>query len=95
MTWRCGAEDVEAYVRKGGDPTDTCGRKCVCNGLLSNIGLAQIRRHTGPELPLITSGDDVGEVARLLPTPDVDGYSAEDVVAFLLSAVETGMVASN
>jgi nitronate monooxygenase len=91
--WRCGAEDAESYVRKGGDLADTCGRKCICNGLMSNIGLAQVRRQTGAELPLITSGDDVGDVARYLPTPDADGYSAEDVVAYLLSAVETGMVA--
>jgi len=92
--WRCGSEDVAAYVRKGGSVEDTCGRKCVCNGLMANIGLAQVRRATGPELPLITSGDDVRDVARFLPTPEADSYSAEDVVAYLLSAVETGMVAA-
>ena len=42
----------------------------------------------------MTSGDEVREVARFLPTPDADGYSAEDVVAYLLSAVETGTVAA-
>ena len=61
---------------------------------MSNIGLAQIRRHEGAEKPLVTSGDDVANVARFLPTPDADGYSAEDVVAYLLSAVETGTVAT-
>ncbi len=91
--WRCGAEEVDAYVRKGGDPADTVGRKCVCNGLMSTIGLTQIRRHAEAELPLVTTGDDVRDVARFLPTPDADGYSADDVVACLLSAVETGMVA--
>jgi nitronate monooxygenase len=90
--WRCGSEPVEAYLRKGGDLQDTEGRKCICNGLTSNIGLAQYRRQGGAEKPLVTSGDEVRDVARFLPSPDADGYSAEDVVAYLLSAVETGTV---
>jgi nitronate monooxygenase len=93
--WRCPSEEVDVYERKGGSREDTHGRKCVCNGLLSNIGLAQIRRHEGAERPLVTSGDDVAHVARFLPTPDADGYSAEDVVAYLLSAVETSTLAAS
>jgi nitronate monooxygenase len=93
--WRCGSEEVAAYVRKGGNLEDTHGRKCVCNGLTANVGLAQIRKHKGAEKPFVTSGDDVGDVARLLPAPDAIGYSAEDVVAYLLSAVETGTVAAS
>jgi nitronate monooxygenase len=93
--WRCGSEDIDAFLRKGGTLEETRGRKCICNGLLANIGLAQIRKQGGAELPLITSGDDVSDVARLLPTPDATGYSAEDVVAYLLSAVETGVVAAS
>ena len=50
---------------KGGKEEDTHGRKCVCNGLLANIGLAQTRRGD-LEKPLITSGDDVANVARFL-----------------------------
>jgi nitronate monooxygenase len=92
--WRCGSEPVEAYVRKGGDIQDTQGRKCICNGLTSNIGLAQYRRQDGPEKPLVTSGDEVRDVARFLPTPAATSYSAEDVVAYLLSAVETSTVAT-
>ncbi len=93
--WRCGSEEVDAYVRKGGNLEDTHGRKCICNGLMANVGLAQIRQHEGAEKPLVTSGDDVRDVARFLPAPDADGYSAEDVVAYLLSAVETGTVAAS
>ncbi|MCU0959627.1 MAG: nitronate monooxygenase [Pirellulaceae bacterium] len=92
--WRCGSEDIDAYLRKGGDRSDTCGRKCICNGLLANIGIGQYRKDEGPEKPLVTSGDEVRDVARFLPSPDADGYSAEDVVAYLLSAVETGVVAA-
>ncbi len=57
LGWRCPAEPVEDYVRKGGDEEDTRGRKCVCNGLMANIGLGQIRRGGEQEKPLITSGD--------------------------------------
>jgi len=90
--WRCPSEEVEHYVRKGGKLEDTQGRKCVCNGLMANIGLAQIRPGTGAEKALVTSGDDVAKVAQFLPAPDADSYSAEDVVAYLLSAVETSTV---
>lgn len=92
--WRCGSEDVDDYVRKGGELSDTVGRKCVCNGLLANIGIGQYRKGAGVEKALVTSGDEVRDVARFLPSPDAEGYSAEDVVAYLLSAVETGTVAA-
>jgi nitronate monooxygenase len=62
LGWRCPAEPVEDYVRKGGDEEDTRGRKCVCNGLMANIGLGQIRRGGEQEKPLITSG---GAIRRL------------------------------
>ncbi len=92
--WRCGAEPIDSFLRKGGKQEDTCGRKCVCNGLMANIDLGQSRKKNGIEKPLITSGDDVQQIARFLPTPDAIGYSAEEVVAFLLSAVESGAVAA-
>ena len=82
LGWRCPSEPVEDYVRKGGKEEDTRGRKCVCNGLLANIGLGQI--HRGElERPLITSGDDVATVARFLK-PDARSYSASDVIEYLL-----------
>jgi nitronate monooxygenase len=73
LGWRCPAEPVEDYVRKGGDEEDTRGRKCVCNGLMANIGLGQIRRGGEQEKPLITSGDDVANVARLSSRPTDPG----------------------
>ena len=39
LGYRCPAEPIEDYVRKGGDIADTVGRKCICNGLTSTIGL--------------------------------------------------------
>lgn len=89
LGWRCPSEPVEAYVRKGGDAADTSGRKCVCNGLMANIGIGQLRRDGRSELPLVTSGDAVTEIGRFLPTPDATSYSADDVITHLLTGLES------
>lgn len=81
--WRCPAEPVDDYVRKGGAAEDTSGRKCLCNALMANVGLGQIQRQGAPELTLITSGDDVSDVARFL-SPGADSYTAADVIRHLL-----------
>jgi nitronate monooxygenase len=86
--WRCPAEPPDDYVRKGGDPADTVGRKCLCNALLSNVGLGQVRRDGETELPLITAGDDVADVARFL-TDGADDYSAKHVIDTLLDGIAT------
>ena len=80
--WRCPAEEIDAYVAKGGLLEETRGRKCVCNALMANIGLGQVTRAGSEELPLVTSGDAVSEVAEYLP-PGADSYRAEDVLARL------------
>ena len=78
---RCSAEPIESYVAKGGAAADTVGRRCLCNGLTANVGLAQVR-HDGDELPLITSGDDVACIAALLH--DRSTYTADNVIDYLL-----------
>ncbi len=83
LGWRCPSEPVDDYVRKGGDIEDTKGRKCVCNGLMANIDLGQFQRGSDLEKPLITSGDDVANVARFLK-PGATSYSAADVIEYLL-----------
>jgi nitronate monooxygenase len=87
---RCPSEPIKEYIRKGGAEAETRGRKCVCNGLPANVGLGQVRRGGGQEKPLVTSGDDARNVARYLPTPDAESYSAADVVNYLLSRVCRG-----
>ncbi len=81
--WRCASEPVEDYVAKGGAVEETVGRKCLCNALLVNIGLGQTQREGYVELPLVTSGDDVADVARFLP-PGAESYRAIDVIEYLL-----------
>ena len=87
LGWRCPSEPVEDYLRKGGKEEDTVGRKCVCNGLLANLGLGQIQRGDDLEKPLITSGDDVAHVARFLK-PGASTYSAADVLEYLTRDVK-------
>ena len=85
--YRCSAEPEACYAAKGGKPEDTNGRKCLCNALLANIGHAQVRKGGTREPPLVTVGDDLNVVRRLI-RPDRMGYSAEDVVESLLSVEE-------
>ena len=76
--YRCPAEPVADYIRKGGTPEETVGRECVCNGLVSTIGLAQIS-----SLPLITAGNEIANVAGFL-RPGHPSFTAAEVVARLL-----------
>jgi len=80
--WRCPSEPIEDYLKKGGDIEDTVGRKCVCNGLLANIDLAQVQQDGTLEKPLITSGDDAAHIARFLKS-GAESYTAQDVIDYL------------
>ena len=80
--YRCPGEPVEDFVGKGGDLASTVGRKCVCNGLLSTVGLGQVRKGL-EEPPLITAGDAIKDIGRFLK-PNSTTYSAKDVLDSLL-----------
>ncbi len=82
--YRCPAEPVETYVKKGGAIEDTIGRKCLCNALFANIGQAQVRGDS-VERALLTSGNDFTPVARMLE--DRMHYSAGDAIDYLLQDV--------
>lgn len=84
--WRCPAEPVDDYVKKGGDIADTVGRKCLCNSLIANVGLPQIQRNGEVEGTLITSGDDAVHISRFAKDGSTN-YSAADVVDYLLDGV--------
>ena len=88
LGYRCPAEPVEHYVRKGGAVEDTEGRKCVCNGLMATIGVGQVvvdaESGVGIEAPLLTAGDDVVNIAQFVK-PGHDSYTAADVIERLLA----------
>lgn len=72
--YRCPAEPLPDYLRKGGEEENTIGRRCLCNTLTATIGLAN-----PGEPPLLTLGDDFSGVNDLPAT-----YSAQDVIAYML-----------
>jgi NAD(P)H-dependent flavin oxidoreductase YrpB (nitropropane dioxygenase family) len=86
--YRCPAEPVEDYIRKGGTLDETHGRECVCNGLVGTIGLPQVNSGSISGLPLLTAGNEISNVAKFLK-PGRDSYTAADVVQLLLDKTET------
>jgi nitronate monooxygenase len=84
--WRCPAEPVDDYLKKGGALEDTVGRKCLCNSLVANVGMPQIKNSGEIEPMLITSGDDATRVARFAPEGGTE-YAAADVLDYLLAGI--------
>jgi len=83
LGYRCPAEPVELYVKKGGAAEETISRKCLCNGLLATIGLAQHQRTGYLEPPLVTAGDEVKHLAHFFHDGKTS-YTAQEVVQYLL-----------
>lgn len=84
LGYRCASEPIDAYVAKGGTVEETEGRKCLCNALLANIGLPQSRRDGYTEETLVTAGDDLPHLAKILGRNILD-YTADDALNFLLA----------
>ena len=85
--YRCPSEPVKDYVRKGGAEEETVGRKCLCNGLMSNIGLEQVHKDGYRELPLVTVGDDFKNIPRVIKKGERT-YTAAQVLDYLLDKEE-------
>jgi nitronate monooxygenase len=81
--YRCPAERVDDYVRKGGDADETVGRGCLCNNLVATAGFPQRRKDGYIEPALITLGDDLEPIRRLMRAGQ-GSYRAADVIAYLL-----------
>jgi NAD(P)H-dependent flavin oxidoreductase YrpB (nitropropane dioxygenase family) len=81
--YRCPAEPVADFVRKGGVAADTEGRKCLCNGLTATVGLGQARQNGSLEAPLATLGADLAGAAQLLSRYP-KGWSAAEAVDYLM-----------
>lgn len=76
--FRCPAEPLAIYLKKGGKEADTIGAECLCNGLLSTTN------KTDKDAPsIITLGDDVAFVHALLKD-EHDTYTAADAMRYLL-----------
>ncbi len=83
LGYRCSAEPVDDYVKKGGKEEDTVGRACLCNTLVATAGFPQRRKDGYLEQPLVTCGDDLVNILHFLK-PGQLSYSAADVINQLL-----------
>lgn len=89
--YRCPAEPVGTYVRKGGAVQDTVDRRCLCNALVAGVGLGQHRKDGCTEPALLMLGQDLGSLPGLLAadgdarSDEAGDYSTADVVNYLLN----------
>lgn len=74
---RCPAEPEDSYVKKGGDGEDMKGRVCLCNGLMSTIGLGDFG-----VAPIVTAGSELEDVRKLVELHGFD-YTAKNVVDYV------------
>lgn len=86
IVYRCPAEPEDDYVRKGGRLDDTVGRRCLCNALLSNIGLGQTHDDAYQEPPLLTAGDELVHIGQFLRRKHLS-YTAKDVLTHLMDDI--------
>lgn len=86
VSYRCAAEPVDTYLKKGGKLEDTVGRKCLCNALFATVGHPQVREGGVPEKPLVTSGDELKHIRRFIGS-DRMGYTAAEVIDYLTSGI--------
>jgi nitronate monooxygenase len=81
--YRCPAEPEASWVAKGGAEEHTAGRKCLCNGLLANLGFPVVHPSGYRERPLVTVGNAFDRVVVLIRTYGED-YTAKDVITYLM-----------
>jgi NAD(P)H-dependent flavin oxidoreductase YrpB (nitropropane dioxygenase family) len=91
IDYRCPAEPVRTFLKKGGKEEETEGRKCLCNALMADIGHPQHRKD-GPERPIVTSGDDLERILRF--TNGRLDYDAGDVLDYLQSEIDVDSATS-
>lgn len=82
LGYRCPAEDGKAFAAKGGDGQKNGEARCLCNGLLANLGLGMGYSDGTVEKPLLTVGTHLESLRLLIQKFGLD-YSAQDVLRFL------------
>lgn len=80
--YRCPGEPVSNYTRKGGRVEDTVGKKCLCNALMANVGMAQEQVSGYREKALVTAGDSLHHLGDFMHHGT--HYRATDVIDFIL-----------
>ncbi|MFA6294918.1 MAG: DEAD/DEAH box helicase family protein [Candidatus Paceibacterota bacterium] len=87
--YRCPAEDVESYIRKGGKLEDTHDRRCLCNGLLANANASPLDPNSSSlglnvtgEPAIVTLGDDLPFLKHLMEN-ETSTYSVANAMKYL------------
>ena len=83
---RCPAGPIDPFVKKRGLERNTTERRCLCNGLLSCVGLGQVKKIQGElveEPAIVTLGNHLDGVRRLSRQGQAR-YHVEDVVTDIL-----------
>ena len=84
IDYRCPAEPLAVYTRKGGRAQNAEGRQCLCNALLAAADFPQQRPDGSTEPAIVTSGDDFRAVLALASSGSGGGpYPAREVVEYL------------
>ena len=81
LNYRCPAEPMHTFAKKGGSDEQSEGKVCLCNGLMATCGVPQVRNGV-PEVPLITAGDSIEDVKYL--AQQNTRYAAQDVIDHVL-----------
>ena len=84
--YRCPAEPLDNYEFKNGEVDSAQGSKCLCNALMADIGLGQVRPDGRTEISLLTFGSDL-DGPRALRALHPDGWNAVQALNFLKSAI--------
>ena len=82
LGFRCPAEPIAAYEKKGGNSGDAERRVCICTGLSAAVNDGQ-SADGSEEAAITTLGQDQSFIHNLLQSAD-GSYSAHDVVSYLL-----------
>jgi len=75
---RCKSEPISHYKRKGGKIEDTKGKKCLCNGLLTTVGIGNLNEPASYTLG--SNQDSVRDIVKLKGI----SYTAKDVIEYIL-----------
>ncbi len=84
--YRCPAEPLDNFEFKNGEVDQAQGSKCLCNALMADIGLGQVRPDGRTEISLLTFGSDL-DGPRALRQLHPDGWNAVQALNFLKSAI--------
>ena len=83
---RCAAGPIESYVSNRGLARNTDERHCLCNGLLSCVGLGQVKEQHGElyeEPAIVTLGNRLDGVRRLSRNGQFHYWENDGVVDIL------------